>query len=127
MEERHSWGLSMKSAYEKNAAAWEALPPGEDDDVQARHEEDNEQGPVHMAAADKKEDTQPAEGSQASQLAQYVVDMSHRREDMKPVAVLVAQEDELRILLGQQEEHRKMMEGTAAADMLEDHSWLSSE
>lgn len=117
----------MKSAvYEKNAAAWEALLPGEDD-VQARHEEDNEQGAVHMAAADKKGDTQPGEGNQASQLAQHVVDMSHRREDMKPVLVLVAQEGEPRILLGQQEEHRKTMEGTAAVHMLEDHSWLSSE
>jgi hypothetical protein len=52
----------MKSAYEMNAAAWEALLP-EDDDVQARHEEDNGQGEVHMVAADKKEDTQPGEGS----------------------------------------------------------------
>lgn len=62
-----------------------------------------------------------------SQPAQHVVDMGHRREDMKPVLVLVAQEGELRILLGEQEEHRKMMEGTAVADMVEDRSWLSSE
>lgn len=116
----------MKSVYEMNAAAWEALLPREND-VQARHEEDNEQEAVHMVAADKKEDTQLGEDSQASQLAQHVVDMGHKREDMKPVLVLVAQEGELRILLGDQEEHRKMVEGTAVADMLEDRSWLSSE
>lgn len=115
----------MKSAEEKNAAAWEVLLPGEGD-VLARHEEDNEQGAVHMTAAGKKEDTRPGEGSQASQLAQHVADMSHRREDMKPVLVLVAQADELRILPEQQEEHRKMAEGTAAVDMLEGQSRVSS-
>lgn len=125
VEERNWWALSMKSAYEKNAA-WEVLLPGQDD-VQAQHEEDNEQEAFHMTAADKKEDTRPGAGSQASQLAQHVVDMNHRREDMEPVLVRVVQEDELRILLGQQEEHRKMMEGIAVVDMLEGHSRLSSE
>lgn len=116
----------MKSAAEKNVAAWEALLPGEGD-VLARHEEDNEPGAVHMTAAGKKEDTQPEEGSQASQLAQHVADMSHRREDMKLVLVLVAQVDELRMLLERQEERRKMAEGTAAVDMLVDQSRVCSE
>lgn len=100
------------------------LLPGEDD-VQARHEEDNEQGAVHMTAADKREDTQSGAGNQASQLAQQV-DTNHRREDMEPVLVLVAQEDELDIPQGQQELHHKMAGGTAVVDMSEGHSRLSS-
>lgn len=56
MEERNLWALLMKSVYEKNVVAWGVLLP-EEDDVQARHEEDNEQGAVHMTAADKREDT----------------------------------------------------------------------
>lgn len=114
----------MKSVYEKSVAAWEELPPGEDD-AQIRHEEDNGQAAVHITAAGKREDTQPGAGNQASQLAQQV-DMNHRREGMEQVPVLVAREDELHTPRGQQELRHKMAEGTVVVDMSEGHSWLSS-
>lgn len=101
------------------------LLPGEND-VQARHEEGNEQGAVHMTAADKREDMPSQAGNQASQLAQQV-GMNHRKGDMGPVLALEAQEDERNIPLGRQELRRKIVEGTAVVDMLEGHTQLRSE
>lgn len=78
-----------------------------------------------MVAEDMAECTSLGVGSQACWTTQQA-DMKHRQGDMVPVPVAVALEGELHIPPGQQELYYKTAEGTAAVDMLEDHSQLSS-